>query len=83
MILPSQGSIHRKTREVGRLVKEVSQSLEASLESFKVAVSQRRFEPTRLQDNYKKICEDIDEAVARNCKRLVFPELAIPGQDQR
>lgn len=76
LVLPSTAT---KTREVGRIVTEVGRELEKTFEPFKVAISQRKFEPTRLEENFKKICQDIDAAEERNCKRIVFPELTIPG----
>ncbi|MCB0337920.1 MAG: hypothetical protein KDD62_16495, partial [Bdellovibrionales bacterium] len=48
-------------------------------ETLKVGISQRKYRATRFEDNFKLICEDIDRAVEQGVKRLIFPELTIPG----
>lgn len=80
---PSQvnglGTSTEAIRRVAETSMEISRQLEQSRDSFKVAVSQRKFRATRFEYNFKMICADIDEAERQGVKRLVFPELTIPG----
>lgn len=77
--VPGLGTGSDTIRSVAKSANEITQQITDSQQTFKIAISQRKYRPTRFEHNFKLICNDIDQAEKERVARLIFPESTIPG----
>lgn len=79
-VLPqSPASAQAHEQRVNDQAQGVTRQLESTGEGLRVAIAQLKTLPTRLEDNFRKIVQAIDNAHEAGVELLVFPELTIPG----